>query len=328
MPPANHDIIVVGGSSGSIDALTALCAALPGDLPAAVFVVVHIGSNRGDLLTGILNRHGPLSAIAAEEGAPVRSGTITVAPADNHLMILDDSVRLGRGPRENMTRPAIDPLFRSAALSRGSRAIGVILSGMLNDGAAGLAAIKQCGGLAVVQNPAEARADEMPLSALRCCAVDYRAPAVELGSLLDRLTREPAGPAVPAPAEIALEVDIALGKSLDTPSIGKLAEPVAITCPACGGVLSELRAKPPLRFRCQTGHAFTAEVLDQEQTGPTEHAIMVALRIVQERATLTERMMDDARASGRNLSASILGQRLQELRQHAESLRQAAIGPR
>ncbi|WP_428486846.1 chemotaxis protein CheB [Rhodopila sp.] len=323
-----RDIIVIGGSTGAIEVLAEICANFPANLAAAVFVVVHVGSSGNDLLAGIVDRRGPLRAIMAVDEAPIERGTITVAPADHHLLVMTDQIRLGRGPRENMTRPAIDPLFRSAAISHGPQVIGVLLSGMLNDGSAGLAAIKRCGGVAVVQNPSDARADEMPLSALRACDVDYRARTVEFGGLLTRLAREPAGAAVPIPPDIALEVAIALGTALDTPAIRKIADPVALTCPACGGVLSELQSKPPLRFRCQTGHGFTAEILDQQQSGPTEQAIMVALRIVQERATLTERMAQEARAGGRNHSASMLEQRLEELRKHAEQLRQVAINAR
>src|SRR5438477_4528718 len=141
---------------------------------------------------------------------------------------------------------------------------------MLNDGAAGLAAVKQCGGLTVVQNPADARADSMPLGALRASDVDYRASAAELGGLLAKLVQEPAGPPVPIPPEIGLGVEIGLGRALDTPTLSKIAHPVALSCPSCGGVLSEVRDKPPLRYRCQVGHAFTAEVLEREQLGAVD----------------------------------------------------------
>lgn len=320
-----RDIIVIGGSTGAIDALTEICAKLPPDLPAAVFVVVHVGSYPSDALTQILARTCPLRVIAAVDGATIEHGTVYIAPADRHLILVGETIRLGLGPRENMTRPAVDPLFRSAAASFGPRVIGVVLTGMLNDGSSGLGAVKQCGGITVVQNPADARADEMPLNALRCIDVDYRAPAADLGALLAELSRQQAGEPVPVPPDIPLEVQIALGRVMDTGSIAKIGNPVAITCPACGGVLTEIRAKPPLRYRCQTGHAYTAEVLDQEQARPTGEAIMVALRIIQERVTLTDRMIEDARAAGRNHSASILELRLEELRKHTEILRHAAI---
>ena len=304
-----------------------LCADLPSDLNAAVFSVLHIGAGP-DLLAGMLDQAGPLFATTAEDGALIERGKIYVAQADHHLVLDGEIIRLGRGPRENMTRPAIDPLFRSAAITHGPRVIGVVLTGLLNDGAAGLAAIKQCGGVTVIQNPADASAADMPLSALRASDIDYRAPVSEMGALLAKLSREPAGPQMPVPSDLELEVEIALGRASDTPTIMRLADPVALSCPSCGGVLSEMRAKPPLRFRCQVGHAFTAEVLDQQKEGSTDEALRVALRIIEERATLTAKMATDSRASGRHKSAAMLEARSQEFRHYAEIIRKGLIdGP-
>src|ERR1700712_2043370 len=194
-----HRVIVVGGSTGAVAAVRKICADLPPDLPAAVFIVVHIGSQGRDLLAEQLNKAGPLPAITADDGMVFEPGHIYVAPADSHLLLDATAVRLGRGPRENMTRPAVDPLFRSAALSHGPEVIGLVLSGLLNDGASGLAAVKDCGGVTVVQNPADAEAEEMPLGALEACDVDYRAPVGELAALLSELARTTAGPAVACP---------------------------------------------------------------------------------------------------------------------------------
>ena len=322
---ATRDIIVLGGSTGAVEAIRRLCADLPPDLNAAVFTVLHIGGGP-DLLAGMLNEAGPLSATTAEDGAPIERGKIYVAPADHHLVLAGEVIRLGRGPRENLTRPAIDPLFRSAAISHGPRVIGVVLTGLLNDGAAGLAAVKQCGGVTVIQNPADAEAADMPLSALRALDVDYRAPVSDMGALLATLSREPAGPAVAVPPSLELEVEIALGRASDTPTIMTFADPVALSCPSCGGVLSEMRAKPPLRFRCQVGHAFTAEVLDQQKEGSTDEALRVALRIIEERATLADKMAADGRANGRQKSAAMLEARSKEFRHYADVIRKGLIG--
>ena len=322
---ATRDIIVLGGSTGAIEALQRLCADLPADLPAAVFSVLHVGHGP-DLLASMLDQAGPLPAVTAEDGVLIERGKVYVAPADHHLILADQIIRLGRGPRENLTRPAIDPLFRSAAVSHGPRVIGVVLTGLLNDGAAGLAAVKQCGGVTVVQNPSDAKAADMPLSALRSSDVDYRAPVAELGALLAKLAREPAGPFVSVPSGLTLEVDIALGRASDTPTLMRIADPVALSCPSCGGVLSELRNKPPMRFRCQVGHAFTAEVLDQQKEGSTDEALRVALRIIEERATLTEKMATDSRGNGRHKSAAMLEARSKEFRRYAEVIRKGLIG--
>lgn len=164
---ARHDVIAIGGSLGSVDALKHLCAQLPADLPAAVLVVVHVCSLGKNLLADIFDRNSPLAVSTAEEGEPVHAGHVYVAPADRHLLTIDRSIRLGRGPRENMARPAIDPLFRSVGVEYGSRAIGLVLTGLLDDGAAGLSDLKRCGGLTMVQNPGDAAAPDMPLAALR-----------------------------------------------------------------------------------------------------------------------------------------------------------------
>ena len=322
---ASHDIIVIGGSTGSIPVLKQLCSDLPVDLPAAVFVVVHVGAQGQDLLAAILNGSGALPVTTAQDGEAIRRGRIYVAPADRHLLIGDDIIRLGRGPRENMTRPAIDPLFRSAGMNYGPRVIGVVLSGNLNDGSAGLAAIKRCGGLAVVQSPSEAEANEMPCGALQSCDVDYQARVSDLGSLLVHLAAEQAGPAVPVPPGIALEVSFALGRNSDSHELRRIAKPSTIPCPACGGVLSEMDDKDALRFRCQIGHGYTAECLDQEQEDSTHQALGIALRTLDARATLLERMAEDARDKGRALSASEFQARAKEYRTQAETVQQAML---
>jgi two-component system chemotaxis response regulator CheB len=177
--------------------------------------------------------------------------------------VIDGVVRLGRGPRENMARPAIDPLFRSLGMSFGPRTIGVVLTGMLDDGAAGLADIKRCGGITVVQNPADAVAPDMPWGALRASEVDYRAPLSDMAGLLTKLAAQEAGPDVPVPDDIKAEVAIALGRRSDTGVLTGFADPVALSCPGCGGVLSQIK-RPPHRFRCQVGHSYTAEALEVE----------------------------------------------------------------
>jgi two-component system chemotaxis response regulator CheB len=320
-----HDIIVIGGSMGAFEVLQTICANLSPDVPAAVLVATHVGSHGHDLIAGMLDRTGPLPASTAEDGMEILPGHIYVAPADAHLLVVGSMIRLGRGPRENMSRPAVDPLFRSAALSHGPRVIGLVLTGMLNDGASGLAAVKACGGIAVVQNPADAKADEMPLGALEACDVDYRASAPELGPLLDKLARENPGRAMPAPRGLALEVDIALGRPCNTPTLAQIANPIALSCPSCGGVLSVMNDDNPLRLRCQVGHGFTAKALAAEQEGSTDEALRVALRIVEERATLATRMAKDDRLKGRTGSAELLEARVGELRIHAETIRETLI---
>ena len=256
----------------------------------------------------------------------VERGRIHLAVANRHLILRDGTLRLGTGPRENLVRPAIDPLFRSAALAYGPRAIGVLLSGMLNDGADGLRAIKQCGGVAVVQSPQDCVASEMPISALEATSVDLSAEAAKLGAALAvRFAHERPEPAPPVPRDILLEVEIALGARCDSSLAKELGAPSPLSCPDCAGVLSEMNGARPLRFRCQVGHGYTAKALAQKQEGSIDEAMRVALRIIQERAELVERMGRDAAAAGRSSMADIYLDRAGEYRSQANTLRMAVL---
>lgn len=320
-----HDIIALGGSTGSLAPLRQIFANLPAALPAAVFVVRHIASDAADLLADILDSAGPVRVKTAIDGDLIENGHAFVAPAGHHLLVENDRVRLGRGPRENMVRPAVDPLFRSAALSYGPRVIGVVLSGLLDDGAAGLAAVKRCGGIAVVQNPADAEANDMPLSSLAACDIDYRVSADKMAELLTQLTKEPAPPGQPAPGDIALEVQIASGRPSTTEVLAQIAVPVALSCPSCSGVLSQINEPSRLRFRCQIGHAYTADVLNKEQEAAIAEAIGIALRVLEERHTLLVKMTADAKRRGSELSAKQYEEKAQDYRRQAHILRTAAI---
>jgi two-component system chemotaxis response regulator CheB len=223
-----------------------------------------------------------------------------------------------------MARPAIDPMLRSVGVTYGAGAIGVVLSGRLNDGAAGLADLKRCGGVSVVQSPADAEAADMPLGALQASEVDYRSPIGVMAGLLSALVAEPERPSPAAPPEIALEIDIALGRPCLTETITRIADPAPLSCPACSGVLSQVR-RSPLRYRCQVGHAYSAETLADLQSDVVGDAVRVALRIVEERAVLAEKMAAEAHAQARHGSAALYETNAQELRLHEEVLRASAL---
>ncbi|HEY3779421.1 MAG TPA: chemotaxis protein CheB [Rhizomicrobium sp.] len=320
---SRRDIIAIGGSSGAVEAVKRLCRELPGDLAATIFIVIHVGAEGNNLLADIFDSQSAISVSTAVDGEELKPGHAYVAAADRHLLVIDNVLRLGRGPRENMARPAIDPLFRSVGVSFGPRTIAVVLTGMLNDGASGLADVKRCGGITIVQNPADAAAPDMPWGALQGSDVDYRAPLSKMAALLIKLAGEDAGPPVQIPEDIKTEVEIALGRRSDTETLAKFADPVALSCPACNGVLSQIKRGPPLRFRCQVGHSYTAEALATEKEESVDEAIRVALRIMEERATLTQKMADDARRSGRDIAAASYEGRIHESRAHANILRQA-----
>jgi two-component system, chemotaxis family, protein-glutamate methylesterase/glutaminase len=321
----NRDIIVIGGSSGATAPLKAILGALPRDLPAAVFIVLHIPARSIGLLSTVAGAAGRLPAREARDGMKIEHGNVYIAAPDHHMILTDGVIRLGRGPRENMVRPAIDPLFRSAAMTYGSRVIGVILSGLLNDGASGLDAIKRCGGMALIQDPEDAIADEMPRRALEAVMADLCIPGAKLGDILSDMARQAPGPKLPVPPELRLEVDIAMGERIDSERLTKIADPAPVTCPACGGVLSKMREGRPLRFRCQVGHAFTADTLAKEQEGRVDEALRVALRIIEERAELVSRMAEEGRQSARKAVAVMYDERAKEYRGYADTIRKAVL---
>lgn len=321
---AKKDIIVIGGSAGSQAPLRQIMSDLPTDTTASIFVATHVPMTSPGYLPDVLASACGLPVSAAVDGQPVEPGRVYTAVPNKHLLLVDGVMHLGNGPRENMTRPAIDPLFRSAALSYGPRAVGVVLSGLLNDGASGLCAIKACGGTAVVQHPLDAHADQMPLAALEATEVDNVASASELGRLLAAIATDDAGELVPCPTSLALEVEIAAGARPGSAGLREIADPSALSCPDCNGVLSEVRGEQPLRFRCQIGHAYTAEVLAGRGQEVGE-AMRVALRIMEERLTLVTRMAQDARSTGRAAVAELYESRAEEYLRYVTVLRDAAI---
>lgn len=321
----NRDIIVIGGSSGATAPLKDILRRLPADLPAAVFVVLHIPAKGIGILATVASAASKLPVVQAKSGMVIENGHIYLGAPDHHLLLFEDHIMLGRGPRENMVRPAIDALFRSAALQYGPRVIGVVLSGLLSDGAAGLTAIKQCGGVALVQDPADALSNEMPLRALEATTVDLCVPSARIGDVLSDLAREEPGTRLPVPPEVRLEVEIAAGDRIGSDSLTKIANPVPLTCPSCGGVLSEIKTERPLRFRCQVGHAYTADALAREQEGKVDEALRVALRIIEERAELVHRMAEDGRHSGRAAVAQMYEARAAEYREYADMIRRVML---
>jgi two-component system chemotaxis response regulator CheB len=252
-----HRLIVLGASAGGPQAVLDLVAALPPTLDAPVLVVVHIGA-RPTALPRLLTDAGPLPAAHARDGDPLRPGRIIVAPPDHHLLVEPGVVRVSRGPQENMTRPALDPLFRSAALAYGPRVVAAILTGMRDDGTAGLLTVADAGGTTIVQEPADAAAPSMPLSALNHMEVDHRCPLKQLGPLLAQLAAGPVGPERGGHTEcVLLEARIAAGTATeeDMRRLDALTAATQLHCPLCGKSLRKLPDRRMLRYRCANGHA-------------------------------------------------------------------------
>jgi len=322
-----HDIIVVGASAGGVEAVMALVQGFPADLPAAVFVVVHFPASSPSVLPQILSRAGPLPATHARHGEVIQPGRIYVAAPDLHLQLHHDVIHVVRGPRENRCRPAIDPLFRSAAAVYGPRVTGVILSGTLGDGTAGLLTVKQRSGVAVVQDPASALFPEMPRNALEYVQADYVLPLAEIAPVLVRLAYEPVAEVSTEIAsnddrkEIALaEADMATLENQEKPGV-----PSVFGCPDCGGTLWELPEAELLRFRCRTGHAFSADGLLSAQAEALEAALWAALRGLEETAALERRMAERARNRTLNRVAENFEQRARTAEQQAAIIRKVLV---
>lgn len=291
-PVMTMPYILIGASAGGVYAMLALAAALPADFPAPIFFVQHIGAHRSQLAE-LLTGRGPNRAVEGEDGQQPEPGTIYIAPPDRHMLIEGGRIRLTRGPKEHHARPAIDPLFRSAALDMGPRIVGVILTGMLDDGSAGLRAVKECGGITVVQDPDDAFEPSMPRAAIAATAVDHVVPMSALAALLLELARpvvvaqDPA--AKPVPAAMRMEHQISFGDQT-MEELKTIATPSTFSCPDCGGVLFELDGMAQVRFRCHTGHAFSLRTLMATLEPMTDVVLWAAVRTLREKEGLLRRM--------------------------------------
>lgn len=319
---AERNIIVIGCSVGGVEALQRLVGRLPRNLPAAVFVVLHLAPQSTSMLPTILSRAGELPASHPKDGEPIRMGHIYVAPPDNHLLLENGKMRVMRGPRENRHRPAVDPLFRSAARWYGPRVIGVVLTGALDDGTAGLSSIKKRGGIAIVQDPADAFCGDMPRSAMKNVEVDYVASIDHIPELLQQLApTKVAENGTGKSSRLIKETEIA---ELDMDAIedeNRPGVPSSFACPECGGVLWEQDGEQILRFRCRVGHAYTANSLGVEQTEAVEGALWAAMRALEEGASLARRMAATAARGNREMLESRFLERAEAKMQQAEVLR-------
>ena len=291
-------LVVVGASAGGVEALQAMVGGLPADVDAAVLVVLHIPPTGPSALARILDRAGVLAASRAVDGEPLRAGHVYVASADRHLLVLDGRVRLSRGPAENGHRPAVDPLFRSAARAGRHRTVAVVLSGSRDDGTAGAGVVAERGGRVLVQDPDDALHPSMPRSVIEHVDVDGVCKAAELGPAIAEMLRDlpedpPDDNLGPLGDDLAaLETAVA---NLDDHTTDDLAgHPAGLACPSCHGALFELPGEPMPRFRCPVGHAWSPQSLLEEQAAAFEGALWMALRSLEEKSTLAARMATSA----------------------------------
>ena len=281
------NIITVGASAGGIEAVSVFLNALPADVDVAVFVVIHLPAQAiMDVVVRQLRRNAKFPCSVPSDGEEIKKQHVYIAPADKHMMLQKDKILVRRGAKENHWRPAIDVLFRSAAAAYGSCVIGVILTGLLDDGTSGMVAIKKCGGICIVQHPQEALYADMPLNVINTIDVDYSVSVLEMGYIIeDVLLRRDCQPSL-IPEDVRQEAEVTMRMNSDYREVKVLGEQTALTCPDCGGVLTELEDENTPRYRCFTGHAFTAEQLDISQKEALENSIWVAVRMLEERRNL------------------------------------------
>lgn len=324
-----RDMVVLGASAGGVEALLGLFRALPAHLDAAILVVLHIPSHTPSQLDRVLGHATPLPVAVAQDGEPIERGRVYVASADRHLMVTAQGIRLSRGPKESRARPSIDVLFRSAAMTFGPRVIGVVLSGVLDDGTAGLWAIKDCQGAAFVQEPSEAIHASMPESAISHVQVDFVGPVKALSRHIQKLvgTAAPVQAATTARSRLLMENAIAMeGNALKAGvlSLGKVSQ---YTCPDCHGVLVQIEEDSIVRFRCHTGHAFSLKTLVAQINEAIDIGLWDTLRAVEERVLLLRQMGALAGTAGASDEAAQCGRLADESEKRLQPLRDLLLEP-
>ena len=318
---AKRDIIVIGASAGGVIALKELVAALPADFKGSIFIVMHVSPHSPSYLPNILESAGRLKAVHPKDGELVQHGCIYIAPPDHHLLVEYDQVLVKRGPKENRFRPSIDALFRSAAYTYGQRVIGVVLTGMLDDGTSGMWSINRLEGVTIVQEPEEATYPSMPDSVLRFVDVDYRLPLADIAPLLVSLSNETVADKPhlqPAEQErMETEVNIAAQDSAFEMGILGMGDLTPLTCPECNGALISIKEGKLVRYRCHTGHAFTASSLLAETTKVVEESFWKAVRSLEETVILLEESGKHFSEGGNDVAAKQFLDMARETRERA-----------
>jgi two-component system chemotaxis response regulator CheB len=313
---AKRDIVVLGASAGGIEALVRVLQDV-GDADAAFVVVVHMAADARTALPHIVHRETGLPCELAEDGAELEPGTVLIAPPGRHTLVCRGTVAVVNAPRENRARPAIDPLFRSAAAAYGPRVIAVALSGVLDDGTAGASAVRRNGGIVVVQSPADALFADMPRNVIEHVGADHVLPSAEIGDLLRTLTDEEVEDQMAADDR----TDPALADQAELLRQAERGRITQFTCPECSGTLWEVDEHGIIRYRCRVGHVYSPDALRAAQTDGVETALWIAMRALEEQAGLTRRTAERSRSLGTTASAGRFERRAEEVEAHARVIR-------
>ena len=324
-----RDIVVIGASAGGVIALKELVGLLPADFQATIFVVQHVAPYTKSHLPEILSQFGPLQATHPKDGEKFRPGHIYIAPPDHHLLVEADQILVKKGPKENRFRPSVDALFRSAAYTFGPRVIGVVLTGLLNDGTSGMWSIKRCGGSTIIQEPGEAMYPSMPLSVLEYVDVDYTLPLAGIASKLVELINEvvPQAPEVTPQERNLLKTEIIIAAQHNAFEMGilNMGSLTPFTCPECNGTLVRFQEGKFIRYRCHTGHAFTASALLTDVSRNVEETLWKAVRGLEEVTMLLDQTATAMKESGDDEAAELFFNKAHDFRERADYLHEFAF---
>ena len=320
----NRDILAIGASAGGVEALTQVVGGFHREFPASILVTLHLPSTLQSSLDELLTRAGPLPAEFARYGELLRKGRIYVAPPDRHLLVDGSRTLLGTGPRENNSRPAIDPMLRSTALCCCHRTIGVVLTGALGDGASGLWTVNQCGGITVVQDPRGAAFPEMPQLALELAKPDHVVDLEHMAGLLESLVHQPAGESGGLSAGVRFEVELARGRGgASMAQMDALGRRSVLSCPDCHGVMWEIDEGELTRYRCHVGHTYAADLMSLALDEDLRHALGSAQRALEERAALATKLHRQAELGGRLYEMESWSARMHEYQRELYVIRDA-----
>jgi two-component system, chemotaxis family, protein-glutamate methylesterase/glutaminase len=285
--PSLNNIIVIGASAGGFPLVKELVSKIDRSIPAALFVVIHISrSSQSEIIAQHLQKSSALNCSVALHGEEIKPGHLYVPPVNQHIIVTEGIIKLSNGPYENRWRPSIDVLFRTAAAAYNSKVIGIVLSGLLDDGTSGMYAVKQCGGICIVQEPHEAEFPDMPVNVMNKVDVDYRVPLNDIPYILADITAKESKKPGPVPEEIRIEAKINENMSSNMDDMEKLGEQTPFTCPDCGGSLWTVKEGVNHRYRCYTGHAYNERTLLQKQFESLEESLWLSVRLLEERRNL------------------------------------------
>ena len=319
--PQLKRVFVLGASAGGRKILTTVLEAIPRTIEAAFLIVVHGSSEIASIYPKVLSQKIALKVEEAQNELKINSGTVYIAKPNHHLFVEKGEIFLSNGPRENRFRPSIDVLFRSAAVAYGNTCVGILLTGRLNDGTAGLEAIKKCGGLALIQNPATAEYSDMPSNAAQTVEIDYVVNVEDLGNVIQKIMDEKLPENKKLPASVVRENTIATKISSEIALEDNLGHQVPISCSSCGGPLWKIEDSKVNRYRCHVGHAFTEEALLESQNDALEEALWVAMRTLEEKKMLLVRVKKDYNSKGIKAMAATHSEQIKEVQQQISTLR-------